>query len=982
MVGAGGALAAARHAARVASVRVALQVPAVVSAGGLVSFAGSVSGASSARMVAQRRLGSRWVALARGSLGRGGRFVLTWGASSKAGRLEVRVLASLARGGLVASVVRVVVVRAAAGPAAVVSGKAQVLAASTIAAAPAPGSAGALRYAGANSVQVGQIVAIGEGPATPDGFLGRVTAVSSSGGETVLSTVPASLVQVVQSGAFDVSASSSPSGMLRRGRSIVAHAASVKVQCEGSADANVTAAVSVGASIEARGSFSWFSLKSASVTGKAQASASLDAELDATGSCTLAKTTLVTIPGPKLAFSIGFIPVVLTSTIPVYLDAGAQIDASVSTSIGGGFSAQAGVGWTKGDGFYPIDQFTPSFSFQPPTLSANASVDANLTPTVEVTLDGFAHADLSLEAGLALDANTAANPWWTLTAPVALSADLDLSIPDVLDLSSPTLNIYKHTFTLAHADGPFGNGAGGGGGGGGGSSASVTVSDPGNQTASVGSAVSLQIHASDSDGGALTYSATGLPAGLSIDPATGLITGTPTTAGAPSVTVTAQDASGPSGSTQFTWTVTSSAPAVGVPWTLATPWQANIYAAPGQNLLVCGGSSDSMPAVQSLSDAGALNWAAQFGSNLDCHAAVGDAAGNSYVASDLDNGAETLSLNSYTASGSLRWSVASIPTGDPPELAIGADGNLYVAENDGNFGWQIVGYDTQTGAPTGFDVDGGEGVSIGLYAYPGGLADVHGDGVTYYSYSGSVIAQYSPSEVGSGNASFAGGANGLVFVAGVAGLAGSAGYCNVGVAAITPSGVQWQWQNTASTILGCQGNGTGLVATPDGGVVVQLNGSTCQGPGSNSALGALVSLSATGTVLWSENVPAPSGYANESASSACFPTVADDAGNVVIGQNFDFTCGSPASSACSGVQFTFLNDTTGATTAPAFAQTGDAAASWGLGNTSADGELIFNPITCDGGDLFVAALGGPVVGVPVSGLTTDYRLTVQEMVDP
>ena len=55
----------------------------------------------------------------------------------------------------------------------------------------------------------------------------------------------------------------------------------------------------------------------------------------------------------------------------------------------------------------------------------------------------------------------------------------------------------------------------------------------------MGTAVSLQIHASDSASGqTLTYGATGLPAGLSISSSTGLITGTPTTAGTSSVAVT------------------------------------------------------------------------------------------------------------------------------------------------------------------------------------------------------------------------------------------------------------------------------------------------------------------------------------------------------------------------------------------------------------------------------------------------------------
>ena len=87
----------------------------------------------------------------------------------------------------------------------------------------------------------------------------------------------------------------------------------------------------------------------------------------------------------------------------------------------------------------------------------------------------------------------------------------------------------------------------------------VTVTNPGSQTGTVGTAASLQIAATDSASGqTLTYSATGLPAGLSINSSTGLISGTPTTAGTYSVTVTAKDTSGATGSASFTWTISSS----------------------------------------------------------------------------------------------------------------------------------------------------------------------------------------------------------------------------------------------------------------------------------------------------------------------------------------------------------------------------------------------------------------------------------------
>jgi hypothetical protein len=86
----------------------------------------------------------------------------------------------------------------------------------------------------------------------------------------------------------------------------------------------------------------------------------------------------------------------------------------------------------------------------------------------------------------------------------------------------------------------------------------VTVTGPGNQSSTVGTAASLQVRASDSGSGqTLTYSAAGLPAGLSISSASGLISGTPTAAGTSNVTVTAKDTTGAAGAASFSWAVSA-----------------------------------------------------------------------------------------------------------------------------------------------------------------------------------------------------------------------------------------------------------------------------------------------------------------------------------------------------------------------------------------------------------------------------------------
>ncbi|RAS62425.1 subtilisin family serine protease [Lentzea atacamensis] len=87
----------------------------------------------------------------------------------------------------------------------------------------------------------------------------------------------------------------------------------------------------------------------------------------------------------------------------------------------------------------------------------------------------------------------------------------------------------------------------------GGQPGNPSVTNPGNQTSTVGSPVSLQLSAS---GGTApyTWSVSGLPAGLSAS-ASGAISGTPTTAGTSTVTATVTDSAGKTGSATFTWTV-------------------------------------------------------------------------------------------------------------------------------------------------------------------------------------------------------------------------------------------------------------------------------------------------------------------------------------------------------------------------------------------------------------------------------------------
>jgi hypothetical protein len=214
----------------------------------------------------------------------------------------------------------------------------------------------------------------------------------------------------------------------------------------------------------------------------------------------------------------------------------------------------------------------------------------------------------------------------------------------------------------------------------------VTVTNPGTQNSTVGNAASLQISASDPAHLTLTYAASGLPSGLSINSSTGLISGTlaSTDGGAYAVTVMASDSQGNSGSAAFTWNVT---------YVNQAPTLDN----PGDQL-------DKTGDVVSLP---------VFGSDVD-----GDTV--TYSATGLPTG---LSINSTTGiiSGTLAASAAS---STPYSVTVTAsDGTLHASQT---FNWFVTANVVTLTSPGDQTKSEGDNVSLQLSA-----SDSNNSALTY-----------------------------------------------------------------------------------------------------------------------------------------------------------------------------------------------------------------------------------------------------------
>lgn len=72
---------------------------------------------------------------------------------------------------------------------------------------------------------------------------------------------------------------------------------------------------------------------------------------------------------------------------------------------------------------------------------------------LDVLINGIGGPRIDFNAGLRLAANINANPWWRLTAPLSVGAQLRLAVWRVR-LMSPRLQVFSAEPVLAQATGP------------------------------------------------------------------------------------------------------------------------------------------------------------------------------------------------------------------------------------------------------------------------------------------------------------------------------------------------------------------------------------------------------------------------------------------------------------------------------------------------------------------------------------------------
>jgi hypothetical protein len=183
--------------------------------------------------------------------------------------------------------------------------------------------------------------------------------------------------------------------------------------------------------------------------------------------------------------------------------------------------------------------------------------------------------------------------------------------------------------------------------------------NPGSQTSTVGQSVRLELSAMDPAGFALTYKASGLPPGLTIANATGIISGNPSTAGGYAVTAAVTNPAGASATQLFAWTILTppggattiaagdtTAPTIGI----TSPASSGSYTTNTATVSLSGALSDNIGVVN-------VTWKNDRGGQ---GVAGFDASSWSIRTIDLKNGPNLLTVTASDAAGNVASAMLTV----------------------------------------------------------------------------------------------------------------------------------------------------------------------------------------------------------------------------------------------------------------------------------------------------------------------------------
>jgi hypothetical protein len=270
----------------------------------------------------------------------------------------------------------------------------------------------------------GDILAATSTPATPDGLLVKVTAVTGS----TVTAVPATLTEAIPQGTIHQSFALGAPGP-------IVQEINEQVTCTNGAEVALTGSVS--SKPDFTFDAAWGETPSASFTGSLAQETRLSVSMPGRWPCRLRRTGLEAdvIRFQPITFAVGPVPVVITPELRLRLDVAGTMPSALTMSAGQTASAQAGL--TYRDGVQtPSSGGDSTFSSSPPTGSGTAEAGAN--PEFTFLIYGVPGPRLGARSHVRLEAGA---------LQAGISAGVELRVPQ-LGVDQRKYDIIRYRRTL------------------------------------------------------------------------------------------------------------------------------------------------------------------------------------------------------------------------------------------------------------------------------------------------------------------------------------------------------------------------------------------------------------------------------------------------------------------------------------------------------------------------------------------------------
>lgn len=366
-------------------------------------------------------------------------------------------------------------------------------------------------------LKAGDIIYSGATNTTPSGLLRKVVSIAYSNGQTIVTTTPAKLTDLIANGGFnntinlsDALAAAHPNGMRITPYATLLAVSSAADYCGSKKSGfvlkfsnqpisplgSVSGCVGLTLSLNTSGTISLGGIKTFQflVTGSVSQAISL------TVSDSEEKKASYSWPLGKIPAPIPIGPFVIPATLDLNVVLHANAKSSGSIMVGAGVVSTISDGARYANGKLTlVHDSNPSHNLIGPTVSASASLSAAIGPQIGYKIFDAAGPEITFDTPYVnFNADLNANPWWE--ADAGISGELDLSLdanqfglPVKLDYNAGKL--FDINWVLGKANGPYG-----------GSNSAPTASFSfAPSTPLMGKQVTFTNLSSDSDGDSLTW---------------------------------------------------------------------------------------------------------------------------------------------------------------------------------------------------------------------------------------------------------------------------------------------------------------------------------------------------------------------------------------------------------------------------------------------------------------------------------------------